>query len=100
MMGVQNTRNMQCEASSGIQLTAYSCICWLFHRRNSLNYVVVRFGILYFIFLAFNINQITNRYEPHGCTVHQYHQTLYCRTIYTAITLTTSITTRTFVPDM
>jgi len=23
---------MQSEASSGIKLTAYSCICWLFHR--------------------------------------------------------------------
>ena len=23
---------MQCEPSSGIKLTAYSCICWLFHR--------------------------------------------------------------------
>ena len=32
MMGVKNTRNMQSEPSSGIKLTAYSCICWLFHR--------------------------------------------------------------------
>ena len=31
MMGVYNTRNMYSEPSSGIKLTAYSCICWLFH---------------------------------------------------------------------
>ena len=31
MMGVYNTRNVS-EPSSGIKLTAYSCICWLLHR--------------------------------------------------------------------
>jgi len=32
MMGVYNARNMYSEPSSGIKLTAYSCVCWLFHR--------------------------------------------------------------------